>query len=147
MSLHVRPKIIKNFPIYSTYSTAVNSAMCSSSSFSLPPPHTACTYRPVSEATSETVKQLYASLRDMLLETNSTSHKSSHCLEHLVLTLGQTIATLVATLRDEEMTFLELEDLMAVLRFIFDLCLLITGTTPSNCLYLLTDANYRDCPF
>ena len=112
-----------------------------------PPPHTACTYRPVSEATSETVKQLYASLRDMLLETNSTSHKSSHCLEHLVLTLGQTIATLVATLRDEEMTFLELEDLMTILRFIFDLCLLITGTTPSNCLYLLTDANYRDCPF
>ena len=107
----------ENFPIYSTRSTAVLS--CAHHQVSpFPPSHCTHTYRPVSEATSETVKQLYTSLREIFLETNSTSHRDSR-LEHLLLTLGQTVATLVATLRDKEMTFLELEDLMAILRFTF----------------------------
>ena len=80
-----------------------------------PPPHTH-THRPVSKATTEIVKQLYTILRDTLLETNSTSSGDSHHLEYLLLTLGQTVSTLVATLRDRELTFLEFEDLMAVLR-------------------------------
>ena len=107
----------ENFPIYSTCSTAV--LPCAHHQVSpFPPSHCTHTYRPVSEATSETVKQLYTSLREIFLETNSTSHRGSR-LEHLLLTLGQTIATLVATLRDEEKKFLELEDLMAILRFTF----------------------------
>ena len=120
----------ENFPIYNTRSTAVLS--CAHHQVSpFPPSHCTHTYRPVSEATSETVKQLYTSLREIFLETNSTSHRGSR-LEHLLLTLGQTIATLVATLRDEEMTFLELEDLMAILRFTF---------------VNLQLANYRNYPF
>lgn len=82
--------------------------------------HTPCTHihmhRPVSRTTVDTVKQLYWFLNSTVLRV---SNKDSRGLEQLVLTYAQSVSTLVATLKDRELTkVLAFDSLLRVLRLV-----------------------------
>jgi len=73
-------------------------------------------HRPVSRTTVDTVKQLYWFLNSTVLRV---SNRDSHGLEQLVLTYAQSVSTLVATLKDRELTkVLAFDSLLRVLRLV-----------------------------
>lgn len=73
-------------------------------------------HRPVSRTTVDTVKQLYWFLNSTVLRV---SNRDSHGLEQLVLTYAQSVSTLVATLKNRELTkVLAFDSLLRVLRLV-----------------------------
>lgn len=73
-------------------------------------------HRPVSRTTVDTVKQLCWFLNSTVLRV---SNRDSHGLEQLVLTYAQSVSTLVAILKDTELTkAVAFDSLLRVLRLV-----------------------------